>query len=202
MPQPKFDNLNDVISKFVNTICYYKDDPVFVKTAFHSDDDANQFLLSVSAPGMAGAIVDVHNPDFRYVNYNLGYSNGHSATWWYRRPAKQYQQGLKAEQLRYFAGDDLLAPKSQFQFSKPYIEMLRNKYPNLDASKKSVRDGMTLSAAWHRDFAVSWDDTDKCYYLWYRANRIGVFGVLGPKLFPEANYIKEALQEAMSQCNN
>lgn len=202
MPLPKFDNLNDVTSKFVSTVCYYQDEPVFVKTAFHGDDDPNKFLLSIAALGKNSQIIDVHDPNFRYVNYNLGYANSHTAIWWYRRPAKQYQQGLKAEQLRYYSEDGHDLPKSSFAFAKPYVHMLSNLYPSITEAEKSVRDGAMHKAAWHRDFAIGYDGVEKQYDLYYRANKIGIFGGAKEHLFPASFYVKEALQEALSQCNN
>ena len=197
MPLAKFDNLNDVTSKFVGTICYYKDEPVHVNTAFHGDNDPKQFILSVKGLYEESKIVDVHDPDFRYRDYNLGYTNNGTATWWYRRPSRQYQQGLKAEQVRFFSETGLGHPKSHFGFSKPYIDMLRNKYMSFEEAIKLTRDGKMPIAAWHR--TSPWPGTPRTMRtgLEYRASRIGVMGAsLKPVLAPQANYLKEALQEA------
>lgn len=200
MLQPKFDNLNDVTSKFVSTICYHKNEPVFVKTAFHGDDDPKQFILSVAQLNKDAEIVEVHDPDFKYRDYNLGYCNSNTATWWYRRPSRQYQQGLKAEQMRFYTETGLGTPKTNFGFLKPYIQMLKGEYMSLDEAQKNTRDGKMPVAAWHRDFAVQWAPGDEAYYLEYRASRIGKLGAaLNPILLPEANYLREALQEALSQ---
>lgn len=200
MPLAKFDNLNDVTSKFVSTICYYKDEPVFVKAAFHGDDDPKQFLLSVAEYGKDSEIVDVHDPKFRYRDFNLGYCNINTATWWYRRPSRQYQQGLKTEQMRFYAETPLGTPKTSFGFLKPYVHMLQDQYPIFEDAKKATRDGKMPIAAWHRDFAIQWNNLNSCYFLEYRASRIGTLGPgRHPVLFPEANYLKEALQEALSQ---
>lgn len=194
---PKFDNLNDVTSKFVGTMCYYKDEPVYVKTAFHADDDPMKFILSVAKYGDQSELVDVHDPEFRYRDYNLGYTNHNTATWWYRRPSRQYQQGLKPEQVRFFSETGLGNPKSNFSFIKPYIRMLKNDYMSLEEAQKFTRDGKMPIAAWHRDFAVAWNPNDSLYYIEYRGSRIGVLGAaMNPVLKPEANYLKEALQEA------
>jgi hypothetical protein len=199
MPLPKFDNLNDVTAKFVGTICYYKDEPVYVKTAFHDDDDAKAFRLSVAALNQPSEIVDLHDPQFRYRDYNIGYANHAGiATWWYRRPAKQYQQGLKAEQLRFFNGDWGVNPKAGFQFNKSYVSMLRNDYTSFEEAKKQVRDGKAHTAAWHRDFALGYQAEDKTYPLYYRANGIGIVGGKTPVvLVPQAEYLKETLYEAL-----
>lgn len=199
MPQPKFDNLQDVSAKFVNTVCYYKGEPVHVKAAFHDDDDPTVFRLSVTPLGEPSQIIDIHDPEFKYTGYNIGYSNGQGlATWWYRRPAKQYQQGLKAEQLRFFTENGYGQPKTGFQFNKVYVNMLKNHYLSLEEAKKLVRDGKVLTAAWHRDFAVSWQEEDHQYHLDYRACSIGSFGAHTPiVLLPQAEYLKETLHEAL-----
>lgn len=199
MPLPKFDNLQDVNAKFVGTVCYYQNEPVYVKTAFHDDDDAKMFRLSVAKLNEPSEIIDLHDPDFKYTGYCIGYANGPGlATWWYRRPAKQYQQGLKAEQLRFFSETGLGQPKAGFQFIKCYVNMLKNNYLSLEEAKKLVRDGKAHSAAWHRDFAVSWKPEDNQYLLDYRANNIGVFGSKSPiELFPQAKYLTETLHEAL-----
>lgn len=200
MSLPKFDNLNDVTSKFVNTMCYHKNEPIYVKTAFHSDDDPSQFLLAVQEMGKDSKIIDVHDPDFRYRDYNLGYCNSHTATWWYRRPSRQYQQGLKAEQMRFYTETGLGTPKTSFAFLRPYVDMLKGKYMSFEEARKSTRDGKMPVAAWNRDFAVQWSPMDSYYLLEYRASRIGTIDkTLIPKLVPEANYLKEALQEVLGQ---
>lgn len=204
MSQPKFDNLADVTSKFVGTVCYYKDKPVFVKTAFHSDDGENKLLLSVAEYNKPGEIIEVNSPDFRYINYNLGYVNyGQGAAWWYRRPARQYQQGLKQDQLRFYSEDIFGKAKDTFQFNKRWVDMLSNKYPSFELCQKSTRDGMGL-VAWHRDFAVLYngmnDNMDDKYTLYYRASPIGSLLNSGKVILsPESNYLQEALQEAMGQ---
>lgn len=200
MPLPKFDNLNDVTNKFVGTICYHKDEPVYINTAFHADHDPKQFMMSVKKLGKEAEIIDVHDPDFRYRDYNLGYCNGHTATWWYRRPSRQYQQGLKAEQMRFYTETGLGTPKVSFSFLKMYVDMLKNKYISFEEAQKLTRDGKMPIAAWNRDFAVQWSPADSMYYLEYRASRIGIMGAAAnPSLFPEANYLKEALQEALGR---
>lgn len=197
MSQPKFDNLNDVNSKFINTICYHNNEPVFVKAAFHGDDDPTQFILSVAKYGEESKIVEVHDPAFRYRDYNLGYCNHGTATWWYRRPSRQYQQGLKPEQVRFYTETGYGQPKSNFGFIKPYIQMLSNNYMSLEEAKKFTRDGKMMVAAWHRDFAVMWNAADSMYYIEYRGSRIGALTIAGkPILTPEAQYLQEALQEA------
>jgi hypothetical protein len=197
MPQAKFDNLNDVNSKFINTICYHEDEPVFVKATFHGDDDPKKFILSVAKYGEESKLVEVHDPAFRYRDYNLGYCNHGTATWWYRRPSRQYQQGLKPEQVRFYTETGYGQPKSNFGFIKPYIAMLRNQYMSLEEAKKLTRDGKANVAAWNRDFALQWIAPDNMYHLEYRGSRIGALNVAGnPILKPEALYLKEALQEA------
>lgn len=200
MTLPKFDNLNDVTSKFVNTICYLKDEPVYVKAAFHDDKDNKKFILSVSPYAGESQLVDVHDPNFRYRDYNLGYCNHGTATWWYRRPARQYQQGLKPEQVRFYTETGLGQPKSNFGFVKPYVEMLRNKYFSFEEAAKLTRDGKMPVSAWHKDFALTWNGADSIIYLEYRASRIGVIDPNGePQLYPEAEYLQEALQEALGR---
>jgi len=201
----KFDNLEDVQGKFAGTICYYDGRPVYVKNTDQKvlpDGSAAGFWLYIlySATGR-GKWVELSDPLFDYKNFNIGYANeGNCAAWWYRKPNKQWKQGLKKEQLNYkmtnmnmnFAG---------FQFAPAYIDMLQGKYPTLEECMKLLLAEQLNVVAFHKDFAASWDNIHQDFFIEYRGQKIG--NTLSPnfkeyKLAPQFAHLKETVEEVLS----
>lgn len=197
----KFDNLDDVQSKFAGTVCLYDGKAVYVK---HGEQDAEingGFVLYVQSPGGKGKYVKLIDPLFSYKDFNIGYANmGQYASWWYRKPQKQYRQGLKQEQMGWKTSTPGAAPEDYFQFNKIFNAMLENNYPTIDQCQAILKTQHASVIAFHRDFALSWDNIHNDFILEYRANRIGtVIGnnVKNFKLLPEFQHLTEALKEAL-----
>jgi hypothetical protein len=203
---PEFDNLEDVRSKFVNTMCYYKGKPILVKSAgFQEDKEGNfipnKFVLSAAHFQDRSKAIKLEDPEFNYKDYNIGYANSaHYAIWWYRKPVKQYQQGLKKEQLSYVSSDPYMIIDDNFNFSRPYVAMLENDYPDLNFCEKVLKDGKTRIAAFHRDFALSWDVIHEDFVLEHRGRKVGASlnGSLKEfKLMADYKHLAEALMEVL-----
>lgn len=200
----KFDNLDDVISKFGSTICYYDKKAVLVKTAVPHPEQLNKFQVHLSPIGGRYKLVDLDDPAFDYKNFNIGYANaGTFAAWWYRKPTKQYQQGLKKSQLGVKASpkNGVFAIEEGFTFSKPYVSMLENIYPDPGVCANILADKKMTVVGFHRDFALGWDDLHQDHVLEYRGTKIGVSinkTLTKYRLIAEARHLHEALEEALA----
>lgn len=196
----KFDNLDDVVGKFLNTICYYDGRPVKVDNIQHSDDIKGSFTLLLKGELGPHFLCDISDPLFNYRDFNLGYANlSQYATWLYRKPLKQYQQGLKRNQVAYLSGlpMDGLADDG-FGFSKNYLKMLKDVYPSMKVCAKQVKAQARRSAAFHRDFALSYNLLHEDFTLEFRGKNIGISGDLKYfKLAPEHEYLRETLHEVL-----
>lgn len=201
----KFDNLADVTSKFVGTVCYYDKQAVYVKNC----DSPNGVEFKAMIQGSSGSAlgrgkwIDIHDEAFRYRDYNIGYANaGGYACWWFRQPHKQYQQGLKKSQMGWFSPDNPhIGMEHPFQYSPAFIKMLENNYPSVDEVNTMLRGEKAQAVAFHRDFALQWDKIHQDHILMYRGQQIGVS--LNPKLTEfrlvnEFQHVKEALKEALT----
>jgi hypothetical protein len=203
---PTFDNIDDVRSKFNGTIVYYDGKPANVKTSGYQegpDGNAilNKFRLSLAFMNSKSILVNLEDPLLNYKNYNLGYVNyKHNAVWWYRKPIKQYQQGLKNGQMGYISSDPYFMVEEQMNFSMPYIMMLSNQYPALETCEKILREQITKQAAFHKDFALSWDPIHEDFVLEYRGKKVGASlnSKLNEfKLMSDNRHLAEALSEAL-----
>ena len=210
MPKvPEFDNLADVKSKFLNTICYYKKKPVFVKNCNYQTNPVdgefiigNKFQLTVGTTAGKNISIKLEDPDFNYKEYNLGYSNGTNfCVWWFRKPIKQYSQGLSQNQLHWSISVPGMVPEENFSFHQPFIAMLQNEYPSLNVVAGKLKDKKGKIMAFHKDFALSWDNLHEDFILEYRGKKVGV-SVNGNideyRLMPEFKHLAEALQEAIA----
>jgi hypothetical protein len=198
--KPTFDNLDDVISKFTGTVCMYDDKAAIVKSAHLSPEDQSQYVLIVQTSVAArGKTIKLLDPAFKYTNFNLGYANnGPYASWWYRRPAKQYRQGLKADQM-YCRISDRNMESGHFNFNGPFIRMLENTYPTLESAHAAIKDQVSTVCAFNKDFAVSWDSMHEDFIVEYRGTKIGVSQNLKEfKLREEHRYLTEALMEVIA----
>ena len=198
--KPTFDNLEDVQSKFAGTVCMYDDKAALVKSASISAEDASSYVLSIQAWNTPrGKQIKLLDPKFKYTSFNLGYANnGMYAGWWYRKPAKQYRQGLKADQLFARTSDPNIGC-GHFNWSSAFARMLENVYPTLEQSHKAVVDQLATVSAFHKDFAISWDSMHEDYVIEYRGIKIGVSPNLKEfKLRAEHRYLTEALMEVIA----
>lgn len=197
----KFDNIDDVISKFVGTVCYYEGKPVRVEKALHSmvNEGSFTFILKPSDGGPLKSI-EITDPKFNYRDFNLGYANLSShAVWLFRRPLKQYQQGLRHNQVGMLcavpAGQ---LPDDGFGFTKNYIKMLSDDYPPLSVCTKQVTVDGRHSSAFHRDFAISFNPLHGDYTIEFRGKNIGIsHDLVDFKLTPAHEHLRETLQEVI-----
>jgi hypothetical protein len=195
----KFDNLDDVTSKFYNTICLYDKKPVLVKAA-QQDEESGGFKLNINT-GQKSLWIDLDSPLFSYRDFNIGYMNsGAYSLWWFRKPMKQWQQGLKRDQMGWksthtnYVSDD-------FGLNKPFVSMLTNAYPNRHDCEKVLRDGMHQVMAFNVNFALSWDEIHNDYILQYCGKNVGSsLGRTTDKfnLIDDFKHLEESLQEALA----
>lgn len=197
----QFDNLEDVGGKFNQTVCVYNGKPVYVVCAETDAEIVGGFVLYIQDKNGKKQYIKLTDPKFSYKDFNLGYANsGPFASWWYRKPSKQYQQGLRHNQLSYRTSIPGTGPEEPFGYSKPFNRMLENDYPKLEDCMKWLRDKHAQAVAFHRDFALSWDAIHGDYIIEYRAKQIGSSvnpGVSAVKLMDEYTHLTEALKEAL-----
>lgn len=195
------DLLQDVEQKFSGTVVMYKDKAVLIKTVSPDEEKAGHFRLHSLAQGARSyEYINLFDPALNYQRFNIGYANGGGvASWWYRKPHKQWSQGLKSNQMGYKVGNPGTGPHDNFNFQKPFTNMLENIYPDIETCKKALMNKDGTSMAFHRDFALSFDDLHDDYLLEYHGQRIGTSIDSQLKQFKiksEAKHLIEALQEA------
>lgn len=197
----KFDNYEDVNGKFAGTICYYDGKPVLIKGAIPDPEGGKEFYLSIINMAGKGTTIKVEDPKFNYKDFNIGYANcGTFASWWFRKPHKQFRQGLKKDQMAWRTSIPGAQPDDYFNLSKPFNQMLENKYPSLEECQLALKGKMAAVIAFHKDFALSWDDIHNSYILEYRAKRIGATtgdNLKNFKIVPEYDHLKETLKEVL-----
>jgi hypothetical protein len=197
----KFDNLDDVQNKFAGTICYYDGQPVAVKSAHLYEADPTKYSVAVCPVGGRYKYVLLDDPAFRYRDYNIGYANSGLGTgWWYRKPVKQFHQGLRFNQMGVLVSPGQFVEVAHFQFSKSISLMLANEYPSLEKCKAFLMENPGGTIAFHKDFALSRDEIHDDYILEFRTKKIG--GSLNHsltefKLIDNAKHLRETLQEAV-----
>lgn len=195
-----FDNLDDVMGKFNGTICYYDGKPVMVKSAMPGETE-KEFLLIIAGATGRGKTIKLEDKAFNYRDYNIGYVNsGTIAPWWFRKPMRQYKQGLKKDQMGWRFGTPGAMLQEHFGFSRPFLNMLENAYPNREQVKKHLMGGEMNTMAFHRDFAVSYDAIHEDYILEHRGVKVGtsIGGNLNQfKLIEAHKHLAETVQEAI-----
>lgn len=196
-----YDNLEDVRSKLLGTIVYYDGVPVPIKDV--QPDGAGNFEILFAKSILGGRGHDTKlltDPGFNFNRFNLGYANHNSgAYWWYRIPAKQYQQGIKANQMNYKTTLAHNGGLIMFKMGQAIDMMLRNDYPDFDVAHKRAMDGVDegLTVAFHKDFAVSWDKIHKDLILEYKGKLIGHMPGKDIKLIDEFEHLYESCKEAV-----
>jgi hypothetical protein len=196
------DILEDVNQKFTGTIVMYDKKAMLVKGVSNDPDKAGQFILQLAAPGARELkMINLLDPALNYQNFNIGYCNGGiHAAWWYRKPSKQWSQGLRSNQMGFRISNAGAGPHDSFSFSKHFIRMLEQTYPTMEECKKTLMDENAVNCmAFHQDFGLSYDDLHEDFLLEYHGTRIGTSVDKDLKQFKiksEARYLIEALQEA------
>lgn len=195
-----YDNLEDARSKLKGTVVYYNGTPVIVIEVSPSEEDPyNKFMLTItkSLTSRYRDVKSLDDPLFNFTRYNLGYANDHTAVWWYRVPIKQYQQGLRYNQLKYEVSNKHFHGLIEFKMGKPVNEMLLNNYPCLDEAIKQVMDGTdSMSLAFHKDFAVAYDKIHKDTIVEYKGKTIGYLAGKQIHIIDEFKHLQEYYKEA------
>jgi len=196
-----FDLLEDVNQKFSGTIVMYDKKAVYVKGVAYAPENNAEFILQTSTPNARTLkYINLNDPILNYKQYQIGYVNGGQfASWWFRKPHKQWSQGLKSNQMAWKCSVPGGSPHDNFGYSKSFINMLEGIYPNIEDVKKSLIDKNATAVAFHRDFALSYDDVHDDFVLEYHGNKIGASidrELKQFKIMPEARHLIEALQEA------
>lgn len=197
------DILEDVNQKFTGTVVMYDKKAVVVKSVSQDPENPGQFILHTAIP-QARETVLIHllDPALNYQRFDIGYANGGMYSgWWYRKPNKQWSQGLKANQMGWKVSTPGGTPHDNFSFSKPFIKMLEGVYPSIEECKKTLmnKNEGIVTTAFHKDFALSFDDLHEDFLLEYHGIRIGTSMDKELKQFKiksEARHLIEALQEA------
>jgi hypothetical protein len=194
-----YDNLEDAKTKLVGTYAYYKDEAVLVKDIILMDNQ--KYGVKVLKLGArTSTVIFLHDPDFNFMKFNLGYSNHqHSSVWWYRIPAKQYRQGLKAEYVKRRATNQVYEIQTDFSFSKPIVNMLQNIYPSFEETQQALKDELVTIMAFHKDFALTYDRIHTDFIVEYKGVSIGCLN--SPKemkLMEPYQFVTEALKEAIA----
>lgn len=197
----EFDILDDVSTKFTGTVVMHDKKAALVKSSHSDPEKPGQFLLCVALPQARNLKnINLNDPLLNYKNYQIGYANGGTyCTWWYRKPHKQWAQGLKSGQMGYKISVAGGHAHDNFGFNGPFIKMLEGVYPDIEIVKKALIDGAVGAMAFHRDFALSYDDIHDDFVLEYHGTKIGASidrELKQFKIMPEARHLIEALQEA------
>lgn len=201
-----FDILEDVGVKFANTVIMYDKKAVLVKGVVKDPDTPDQFLLQI-APYNTRTFknVNLSDPAINYKNYQIGYANGgHHCSWWFRKPQKQWAQGLRSGQMGWRISAVGGHAHDNFGFNKPFINMLEGIYPDIESVKQTLIDQNSQAVAFHKDFALSYDDIHDDFVLEYHGTKIGASvdrALKQFKIMPEARHLIEALQEARNAYN-
>ena len=194
-----YDNLEDVKSKLAATIIYHDKIPVYCKTAL-CDGYGKEFFLQITKSLSSKVITQVPlvDPKLNWTEYNIGYTNHEcGALWWYRKPIRQYRQGLKNEQMGYIASEKTYNPGAGFGINKSVEAMLLNQYPDIDEIEKKLKDTEVPVVAFHKDFALSWDKIHKDMLIEHKGKLIGCMqGKLSKiQLADDYEYLTETIQE-------
>lgn len=196
-----YDNLEDAQGKLLNTICSYAGQAVYVREVrYQENSDKPPYRVALMLKGVKNVLwINLDDPKFSFRDFNIGYSNhGGTAAWWYRKPLKQYRQGLRADQMNHLCAKPEFNGYAKWDYHKPIIEMLENKYPSMDTCKKALVDGEEVVSAFHKDLAMSYDRIHKDFILEYHGKLIGQTSTFKNfELLDEYKYLTETIKEAI-----
>jgi hypothetical protein len=198
------DLLQDVDQKFTGTVVMYDKKACLIKGVVPSPDQADHFILKGATHNAREyKNIDLLDPALNYQNFNIGYANNSGyAAWWFRKPQKQWSQGLKSPQMNWRVGTPSCSPGEGFGFTKPFVNMLEGIYPNIEECRKALMDQAgRFSMAFHRDFAISYDELHEDFCLEHHGIRIGTSlgnNLTQFKIKAEARHLIEAFQEAQN----
>lgn len=200
-----YDNLDDVKSKLLQTIIYHKGQTVYVKSVEGELDPVTgvtyiNYILKVQGLDKKGLVtVKLDDPDLNYMNFKLGYANLHGvAVYWFRKPVKQYKQGLRADQVQQRTSNPNQFVAAEFQLNHQIAAMLEGKYPSIEHVREAVKLQNAGTVAFHPNFAVGYDDVHNDFILEYKANKIGhTPDFKNIQIIDKFAFVRESLMEAI-----
>jgi len=202
-----YDNFEDCKAKLGQTIIYYKGKAAYVKDIQPIPNEAGDVYIDYN---LTLAFVDKRNmqkvklseaDSLNYLKYQLGYCNFHgTAIYWYRKPVKQYKQGLKADQMHYkITNPNLMLHDQPWNFTRPIIDMLEGRYPTVKEAAELLKNGAAVILAFHKDFAIAHNPVFDEFELEYKGTKIGrTPDFVNVNLTDKYAYVKEALMEAVA----
>lgn len=194
----KFDTLDDARAKLLGTFCYYKGKAVYVKALDPAGDDWSMLVYDVGGTAGSRQQVLVSDKDFQASEFRIGYANfSNAAVFYYRIPARQYRQGLKAEQVGVSMSNPNWRHEIQFSSNRSIKDMMEGNYPTLEDAKKRITDELTEVMAFHKDFAISRNRIHNDFIVEYKGTQVGhTTGKNDFTLMPQFAHLSEALKEA------
>lgn len=213
-----YDNLEDVRNKLNGTLCYYKNKAVMVKESYpavHAEQNGmltkeylagkgpleKDFAIVLVDPGgRAKRTVLLTDKEFNYMDFELGYANQNPvAVFWYRQPIRQYRQGLRHEQLGYNVSNKAFKGMMEFGFGRPIADMMENIYPKFSEAVTMLKNQEATIIAFHRNFAISYDEVHNDLILEYKGKLIGHTDAnMNWQFMPNFEHLAEALKEAVA----
>lgn len=195
-----YDNLKDAQDKLLKTIVMY-DGKAGVVIDVNPADAQGKLPYLITLKVFGGGVVQTNLADekFNFREYNLGYANHGSQTyWWYRKPLKQFKQGLTSQQVGHLFSMPDVYGGVRFELSKGIANMFENVYPHISVCEKSLKDGESLNQSFHRDFALAYDKFHRDCLLEYKGKMIGQsHNMKDFHLIKEFSYLHEAVKEAV-----
>lgn len=195
-----YDNLKDAHDKLYGTICMYDGKAAMVREVNSVNlDDKPPFTVTLKVHDVRNSVVcGLDDPRFSFRNYNIGYANqGPCSVWWYRKPIKQYQQGLKSSQLSHVYSKPEFYGHARWDYCKSISDMLEGKYPTKDEVAERLRAGDSLVIGFHRDMAASWDALHRDFIIEYRGKTVGqTSNFKDIFILDDYKHLTEAIREA------
>ena len=194
-----YDNFDDARVKLHGTYVMYDGRAAYVKDVKPLGKIFVCHLVFINDPKTK--VVQLDDPLFNYMCLQLGYVNyNNNAGWWCRVPQKQYQQGLNYKQCKVFYSD-----KNDYDFSpqlgwtESTAAMLENRYPDIQKVMNQLAAGQRRGAAFHRNFALMWDNIHQDFLIDYKGKSIGHLTKTKEfKLLDQYEHLTEAVKEAIN----
>lgn len=170
----------DLGQKLHDTICRWKDQPVWVKIR-----DGQIHLYKLPGGGEFLTEIKREDPLFDISNVPLGYVNsatkGERVYYTTRIPIRRTKQGLSNQNLKVSSLPKLVSGKLvgglNVMMSNGFVDMVNNKYPPLEDAMKLLRTnlaehGLEGQIAIRRDIAMSIDKAG-IIFVYYKNDYIG-----------------------------
>lgn len=175
----------DVELRLHNTVCMYKNKPVFV-TVSRDWDVNNVHIVPLSKAldnSVKRVVVNIGSDDFVALVPELGYINFlKNATSLKRVSGRVQKQGLSTDCVGYRPGDSLDGfPRNSWFFSKAMEDVLENVYPTQSSAFSSTMAEEGSSYAFHKHIAFS--NKKHVINLEYRGRAVGFYDANRERFF-------------------